>query len=574
MIIKSLKCGLNSIGRASHSFRPQRAFLSQNRIFYQSKKSSLEHINFSTRANFNSYFIGAALFATGGFVSYGIFQGFDRKVKNDKSITKLNTLDPIKYGSLSDLKKAFQEIEQYLGPEFVTRADSEIENHTDSYYQTHHPLPGQRPKLIVYPKDTEQVSGVLKISHKYKVPIVPFSGGTSLEGQFIASRSGITIDLNRLDKVLELNEDDLDVVVQPSVPWQDLNEYLSPYGLMFGPDPGPGAQIGGMIGTSCSGTNAARYGTMKDNVLGLTVVLADGTIVKTKKRPRKSSAGYNLTGLFVGSEGTLGIVTEATLKLHVKPEEETVAVINFDTIKDATNSVSSIVRKGIQVNAVEFLDSNMMKCINDVGSTSKTWLEKPTLMIKIGGSKSIIKELVGTIKEITTQNNSTRFQFANDEEEKAELWSARRFALWSTIDWGKTHIDPNIKVYITDVAVPISKLSKVITETQDDILANGFNSTTIGHVGDGNFHALVLYKDEESDKVKKLVGRMVDRAINNDGTCTGEHGVGVGKREYLLKEVGEDAVDTMRHIKLALDPLRLLNPDKIFKIDPSDTNEH
>ncbi|ODQ59995.1 hypothetical protein WICANDRAFT_15902, partial [Wickerhamomyces anomalus NRRL Y-366-8] len=490
------------------------------------------------------------------------------------STTKLDSLQPIKYGSPAEFQKAFKEIEEYLGSENITVSESEIESHSDSYYQTHHPSPDQRPRLIVYPKNTEEVSGVLKIAHKYKIPIVPFSGGTSLEGQFIASRSGITIDLNRLDKILKLNDNDLDVIVQPSVSWQDLNEYLAPYGLLFGPDPGPGAQIGGMIATSCSGTNAARYGTMKDNVLGLTIVLADGTIVKTKKRPRKSSAGYNLTGLFVGSEGTLGIVTEATLKLHVKPEDETVAVLNFDTIKDATNSVSAIVRKGIQVNAVEFLDSNMMKCINDVGSTSKTWVEKPTLLIKIGGSKSIIKELVKTIKEVAAENKSTNFQFANSEEEKSELWSARRLALWSTIDWGRKLVDPKVKVYITDVAVPISKLPKVITETQDDIARSGFNSTTIGHVGDGNFHALILYKDEEAKQAKDLVERMVNRALENDGTCTGEHGVGVGKREYLIKEVGDEAVDTMRRLKLALDPLRLLNADKIFKIDPEDKNDH
>lgn len=513
------------------------------------------------------------LFSSGSIATYAFFN--TRKDNSSNfSTTKLDSLQPIKYGSPAEFQKAFKEIEEYLGSENITVSESEIESHSDSYYQTHHPSPDQRPRLIVYPKNTEEVSGVLKIAHKYKIPIVPFSGGTSLEGQFIASRSGITIDLNRLDKILKLNDNDLDVIVQPSVSWQDLNEYLAPYGLLFGPDPGPGAQIGGMIATSCSGTNAARYGTMKDNVLGLTIVLADGTIVKTKKRPRKSSAGYNLTGLFVGSEGTLGIVTEATLKLHVKPEDETVAVLNFDTIKDATNSVSAIVRKGIQVNAVEFLDSNMMKCINDVGSTSKTWVEKPTLLIKIGGSKSIIKELVKTIKEVAAENKSTNFQFANSEEEKSELWSARRLALWSTIDWGRKLVDPKVKVYITDVAVPISKLPKVITETQDDIARSGFNSTTIGHVGDGNFHALILYKEEEAKQAKELVERMVNRALENDGTCTGEHGVGVGKREYLIKEVGDEAVDTMRRLKLALDPLRLLNADKIFKIDPEDKNDH
>lgn len=486
------------------------------------------------------------------------------------SSRKLEDLTPIKYGSMQDLDNAVKEITELLGSEHVTFSEAEIAHHSDSFYQTHHPLPGQAPKLIVYPASTEEISAVMKIAHRYRIPIVPFTGGTSLEGQFFATRAGITIDLNRLDKIISFNEKDLDITVQPAVGWQDLNEYLSPFGLMFGPDPGPGACIGGMIGTSCSGTNAARYGTMKENVLGLTVVLADGTIVKTKKRPRKSSAGYNLTGLFVGSEGTLGIVTEATLKLHVSPQEETVAVVNFPDIQNATNSVSDLVSKGVQVNAVEFLDTNMMKCVNFTGSTSKTWVEKPTLLIKVGGSKAIIKEYVNTIRDVTKKNGSIDFQFAKTEDEKTELWSARRLALWSTIDWGKKTIDEDVKVYITDVAVPISRLSKVITETQHDLDKNGFRYTLLGHVGDGNFHALILYKDEQATETKQLVERMVERALENDGTCTGEHGVGVGKREYLLQEVGEEGVNTMRQIKLALDPLRLLNADKIFKIDPTD----
>lgn len=492
----------------------------------------------------------------------------------DSSTTKLDDLSAIEYGSDEDFKKAFEEIEKLLGKEHISYSQSDFDTHSDSYYQTHHPLPGQTPKLIVYPGSTEEVSQVLKIAHQYRIPIVPFSGGTSLEGQFIASRSGITVDVNRLDQILELNSKDLDVKVQPSVGWQDLNEYLAPHDLLFGPDPGPGAQIGGMVATSCSGTNAARYGTMKENVLALTVVLADGTIVKTKKRPRKSSAGYNLTGLFVGSEGTLGIVTEITLKLFVKPEYETVAVVNFNSIKDATNSVSDIVSKGIQVNAVELLDSNMMKCINEVKSTSKIWLEKPTLLIKIGGSRSIANELISSIKDITSKNKSLDFQFAETEDEKAELWSARRQALWSTIDWGKRNFGEDTKVYITDVAVPISRLPTVISDTQDDLKASGFNSTILGHVGDGNFHALVLYQDSNALEVKKVVERMVKRALDNEGTCTGEHGVGVGKREFLLQELGTEAVDTMRRIKLALDPHRLLNADKIFKIDPQEQNTH
>lgn len=494
--------------------------------------------------------------------------------KDLSSTTKLDDLTEIVYGSPEDFEKAFKEIEEYLGKEYVSFTESDIESHSDTYYQTHHPLPGQRPQMIVFPKDTEEVSGVLKIAHKYRVPIVPYTGGTSLEGQFFALRKGITIDLNRLNRIIEVNEKDLDVTVQAAVSWQDLNEHLAPAGLMFGPDPGPGAGIGGMIGTSCSGTNAARYGTMKENVIGLTVVLADGTIIKTKRRPRKSAAGYNLTGLFIGSEGTLGIVTEATLKLHVKPEQETIAVVNFNSIDDATNSVAEIVSSGIQVNAVELMDKNMMSCVNYVKSTSKTWIEKPTLFIKLGGSNAIINEVVKVVKNITEKNNSVKFEFSETEDQKEELWSARKMALWSIIDWGKRTIHDDIKVYITDAAVPISRLPDVIKETQEDIINSGFKFTLLGHVGDGNFHFLLLYQDHQSKDVQKVVDRLVSRAIANNGTCTGEHGIGVGKRQYLVEELGPDAIDLMRRLKVSLDPQRILNPDKIFKVDPTDCADH
>lgn len=491
------------------------------------------------------------------------------------STTKLSDLGPIEYGSDEDFKKAIEEITQILGKEHLSIKESSLDAHNDTFFQTHHPLPGQRPRVIVYPGSTEEVSKVLKIIHKYKIPVVPFSGGTSLEGQFIASRSGISLDVTRLDKVLEFNPKDLDVTVQAAVDWQDLAEYLEPSGLMFGPDPGPGAHISGMCSTNCSGTNAARYGTMKDNVLGMTVVLPDGTIVKTKKRPRKSSAGYNLTGLFIGSEGTLGVITEITLKLHVKPEQETIAVVNFNSVTEATDAVSAIFAKGIQLNAMELLDTNMMKCINFTGSTNKIWNEQPTLFLKIGGSPVIIEELIKNVRDITKISGATNFEFAKSEEEKEELWSARKMILWSTIDYGKTLLkDDNAKVYITDVAVPLSRLSKVIRETQIDLDQSGLTSTILGHVGDGNFHALILYRDSESIEVKKAVDRLVYRALDNEGTCTGEHGVGVGKREYLLKEVGEEGIDLMRQIKLAIDPQRLFNADKVFKIDPTEKIEH
>ncbi|CEP23341.1 DLD1 [Cyberlindnera jadinii] len=494
----------------------------------------------------------------------------------DSSTTKLDELEPPVYGTLEDLEKARDEIVAIVGKENIATSRAELEHHSDTYFNSHHATEDQRPTLIIFPSSTEEVSEIMKITYKYRIPVIPFSGGTSLEGHYIPTTGtpAITMDMSKnMAKVLQLNEDDLDLVVQPGVSWEDLHDYLGEKGLLFGPDPGPGALIGGMIGTSCSGTNAARYGTMKENVEGLTVVLADGTVIKTKKRPRKSSAGYNLTGLIIGSEGTLGIVTEATLKLHVKPREETVAVVSFDSIDSASKTVQDLVQHGIQVNAVELLDDNMMKVVNASGETTRHWVEKPTLFFKIGANnKTVLNELISEVRSISHQNHSSHFEFAKNQEEISELWSARKMALWSTINMGRQQ-HPDTQVWTTDVAVPISKLASVLSETKADMESSGLTATLVGHAGDGNFHAFLLYTPDQRAIAEKLVQNMVKRAIDVEGTCTGEHGVGYGKREFLLEELGEEPIDMMRRIKMALDPRRLLNPDKVFKINPND-HEH
>ncbi|ODV70853.1 D-lactate dehydrogenase CYBJADRAFT_169912 [Cyberlindnera jadinii NRRL Y-1542] len=494
----------------------------------------------------------------------------------DSSTTKLDELEPPVYGTLEDLEKARDEIVAIVGKENIATSRAELEHHSDTYFNSHHATEDQRPTLIIFPSSTEEVSEIMKITYKYRIPVIPFSGGTSLEGHYIPTTGtpAITMDMSKnMAKVLQLNEDDLDLVVQPGVSWEDLHDYLGEKGLLFGPDPGPGALIGGMIGTSCSGTNAARYGTMKENVEGLTVVLADGTVIKTKKRPRKSSAGYNLTGLIIGSEGTLGIVTEATLKLHVKPREETVAVVSFDSIDNASKTVQDLVQHGIQVNAVELLDDNMMKVVNASGETTRHWVEKPTLFFKIGANnKTVLNELISEVRSISHQNHSSHFEFAKNQEEISELWSARKMALWSTINMGRQQ-HPDTQIWTTDVAVPISKLASVLSETKADMENSGLTATLVGHAGDGNFHAFLLYTPDQRAIAEKLVQNMVKRAIDVEGTCTGEHGVGYGKREFLLEELGEEPIDMMRRIKMALDPRRLLNPDKVFKINPND-HEH
>ena len=300
----------------------------------------------------------------------------------------------------------------------------------------------QRPRIILFPHNTEEISQLLKICNENDVPVVPFSGGTSLEGHFIPTRRNctVTIDISKyMNQIIKLNKKDLDVVVQGGVEWEELNEFLKDEGLMFGCDPGPGAQIAGCVADSCSGTNAYRYGTMKEQVVNLTVVLPDGTIVKTKGRPRKSSAGYNLNGLFTGSEGTLGIMTEVTVKCHVIPKFETVAVVAFPTVGDAAECVSNVIQSGIQLTAMELLDNNMMHLINKGGATSRTdWIEKPTVFFRIGGhTQKTIDDLVSEVEKLAKSNKCQNFEFAKDEDEKVELWEARKVALWSVLDAGR-----------------------------------------------------------------------------------------------------------------------------------------
>lgn len=523
----------------------------------------------SRTSQFSSVFAVAAAAAAGATASTFFYEK-SLSSDTDKSTTSLAELSSPKYGSPKPL---LEELSQKLQKDQIAVSSEELSAHSDSYFSTDHPNSNESPVAIIYPKSTEEVSLVMSLAHKYKIPITPFTGGTSLEGHYIPTRQGISIDLSRMDSVLKLNQSDLDVVVQPGVSWEDLHEYLAPYGLIFGPDPGPGACIGGMCGTSCSGTNAARYGTMRENVISLTVVLADGTIVKTKRRPRKSACGYNLTNLIIGSEGTLGIVTEATLRLNVKSKVENVAIASFEHLDDAAKAVEKLVVSGIQVNALELLDAQMMKFVNQSGGVSKSYKESPTLMLKIGGSSPLVADAITKdIKQICSDSGCKKgnFAFASDEEEKLELWTARKVALWSTIDAGKKVLGPDAQVWTTDVAVPISRLVESLKLTREELDREGVMASIVSHAGDGNYHALIMFNEDERPKITKIVKNMVSRALEMEGTATGEHGVGIGKREFLLEELGQAPVDMMRKVKMALDPLRILNPDKVFQIDPEE----
>lgn len=330
----------------------------------------------------------------------------------------------------------------------------------------------------------------MKVCHQRMIPVTAYSGGTSLEGHFSPTRGGVCIDFRRMNKILALHKQDLDVVVQPALGWEELNEELAKDGLFFPPDPGPGAMIGGMVGTGCSGTNAYRYGTMRDWVLSLTVVLADGTVIKTKQRPRKSSAGYDLTKMFIGSEGTLGLVTEATLKLTVKPKSQSVAVATFPTIHDAARCVTRVVEEGIPVAGLEILDDVQMRCINASKTTSRQWKEAPTLFFKFSGTPVGVKEQISMVQKIAKSTAGQSFEFARDEQEMRELWSARKEALWSVMAMKQ---NPEDHVWTTDVAVPMSKLPDIVEATKQDIAQSGLLAGICGHVGDGNFHGKEIH---------------------------------------------------------------------------------
>lgn len=392
--------------------------------------------------------------------------------------------------SLGNLQAAWADFVEIVGRENVSTDDIDLNSHSGSDWSSYTSKENEKPFLILYPSTTAEVSSIMKICHQRRIPVTAYSGGTSLEGHFSPTRGGVCIDFGRMDKILELHEDDLDVVVQPAVGWEGLNEELAQKGLFFPPDPGPGAMIGGMVGTGCSGTNAYRYGTMREWVLSLTVVLADGTIIKTRQRPRKSSAGYDLTRLFIGSEGTLGLVTEATLKVTVKPKSESVAVASFPSIHSAAECVAKVVKEGVQVAGVEILDDVQMKCINASQATSRSWNEAPTIFFKFTGTPSGVKEQIKIVQGLAKSTNSQNFEFAKNDDEMKELWSARKEALWSVMTMRRDESD---HVWTTDVAVPISKLPDIIEQTKEDIVKSGLLAGICGHVGDGNFHGEIFY---------------------------------------------------------------------------------
>lgn len=365
------------------------------------------------------------------------------------STTPLSQAQPPQHDTrASVLQAAWTDLALIVGKENVSTQEDDLKAHAGSEWSSYTTKEGEKPFAIVYPATTEEVSKIMKLCHDRKIPVTALSGGTSLEGHFAPTRGGICLDMGRMDKIIEFHPQDLDIVVQPAIGWEDLNEYLKESGMFFPPDPGPGAKIGGMVGTGCSGTNAYRYGTMREWVASLTVVLADGTIIKTRRRPRKSSAGYNLTQMFIGSEGTLGIVTEAVLKVTILPKTQSVAVATFPTVHAAAECVARVVSEGILLAGMEVLDDVQMRCINNSGTTSRKWIEAPTLFFKFAGTSQGVKEQIGIVQKLAKSTQNKTFEFAKNDDEAAELWSARKEALWSVMAMRR---DSNDHVWTTDV---------------------------------------------------------------------------------------------------------------------------
>ena len=420
-------------------------------------------------------------------------------------------------------------------------------------------IAGEPPDAVVFPQSTEDVQQVVGICGRHQVPVIPFGTGTSFEGSVNAPFGGVSVDLKDMNRVLELHTEDFDCVVQPGVTRKQINDHLRDQGLFFPVDPGADASLGGMASTRASGTTAVRYGTMKDNVLAMKVVLANGDVMSTSRRARKSSAGYDLTRLFVGAEGTLGVITELTLKLHGIPEAVAAGVCRFPSIQACCDAAITAIQSGIPMARVELLDEMQVRVCNVYSKV--TMPEQPMLLLEFHGTQAGVAEQSERFGDIAREFGGGPFEWSNEPEERTRLWQIRHDVFWALRSFRA-----GAKVVVTDVCVPISRLAECVTETKRDIQRSGIIAPIVGHVGDGNFHASVLVMMEDAKEVteaKAFVERVAERALAMEGTCTGEHGIGQGKRHFMETEHGRAGVAAMKAIKLAFDPRSIMNPGKI-----------
>jgi D-lactate dehydrogenase (cytochrome) len=443
----------------------------------------------------------------------------------------------------------------FMGDRITTNAG--LRDHHSHGQDTHPPA---RPDAVAFIETTDEASRMMALCHARHVPVVPFGVGSSLEGHVTPVRGGITLNLSRMTALLELNAADMDCRVQAGLTHRTLNTHLRDQGLFFPVDPGADASLGGMCATRASGTAAVRYGTMRENVLGLTVVLADGRVIRTGGRVRKSAAGYDLTRLFIGSEGTLGVITEIQLRLHGIPEAASAAICQFASLGDAVETVIAVMAAGIPVARIELLDDVQMgACI--AYSKLEGLAPTPTLFFEFHGTPASVAEQATQAQELAASGNGTGFRWATDSVERNRLWRARHDGYWAALA-----LKPGHQGIATDAIVPISRLAEAILGAKQDIAASGLTAPIVGHVGDGNFHTVILVPPEPDglERAWALDRLIVARALALGGSCSGEHGVGLGKREFLVQEHGDEALAVMRSVKTALDPTGILNPGKIF----------
>jgi D-lactate dehydrogenase (cytochrome) len=457
--------------------------------------------------------------------------------------------------NISAITAARADLGSLLGDR-VTAADVVREHHSHGE-STHPPA---LPDLVCFPQSTQEVSEILKVSARHRLPVVPFGAGTSLEGHVHAVRGGICLDMRQMNRALRISTADMDATVEAGMSRMQLVKAIENTGLTFFIDPGADATIGGMVSTRASGTTAVRYGTMSENVLALTVVLADGRVIHTGTRARKSSAGYDLTHLFVGAEGTLGVITEVTLRLHALPEALAVAVGGFPTVQGAVETVIEAIQLGLGVARIEFMDDRMVAAVNRYSHLDLD--EQPTLLFEFHGiSQSVVEESARLAEQLAREHGASGLAWESSAAGRERLWQARHNAYYAS-----RALHPGSNVLTTDVCVPISRLAECIVATRADLDRLSFPATIVGHVGDGNFHVLCALSPEQTEEADAFAHRLVERAHAMGGTCTGEHGVGYGKKKYLLAEHG-DALDIMRTLKRALDPENRMNPGKIVDLD-------
>ncbi len=430
----------------------------------------------------------------------------------------------------------------------------------DQHGRDESPYDPTPPHAVVFCESVDDVVAAMKLADQFAVPVIPFGVGSSLEGHLLAVQGGITLDVSRMNKVLHIHADDMTVTVEPGVTREQLNQEVRHLGLFFPIDPGANASLGGMCATRASGTNAVRYGTMRENVLGLRVVTPTGEVIRTGTRARKSSAGYDLTRLYVGSEGTLGVITEVTLKLYPLPEAVSAAVCSFPSVNDAVRTTIEIIQMGVPIARCELIDVNAVRVVNQYEKLALP--ESAMLLMEFHGSTASVAEQAQTVQAIASEHGGNAFDWATTPEARTKLWTARHRAYYAAVQ-----SRPGCRCMSTDTCVPISRLAEIIDASVADVQASGLPYFIVGHVGDGNFHVGYLIDPAQPDELaaaERMSQRMVRMAIALEGTCTGEHGVGLHKQGYLLEEAGVGAVDAMRSVKRALDPKNIMNPGKIF----------